>query len=142
MNQDRLQSVLRAILFLGFVLFMVFGPFYRQVLLGESHIFRRWMMFHDRGVSIRDATFYLSDGESLVELDRKQVLDGVDLTAGEAADVWRINTVNEVRLVARLLCDELGDDADIRAVVRVGTMQGNGWQQDTNFNSDQNLCED
>ncbi len=116
--------------------FIVFGPFYRQVLGGESPIFRRWVMYRGVGSQLVDARFYqrLPDGREL-EIDRYAVLGHPDPRRAPR-DLWRIQGSESAHAIARELCGRLGLDADVRVRSRLGSLER--WKPGDR--GDRNLC--
>jgi len=130
------RSTARRLAFVAILVFMVFGPFYRQVLGGESRLFRQWTMFGGTGVGIVDATFLrrLSDGREVV-LDRYEVL-GFSERRDAPREIRRIVGRRETWEVARRLCEALGPNADVRVVSREATRDG--WRP--GYSGEENLC--
>ena len=59
--------VSRATIFVLVLLYIIIGPFYKQVLHGKSDAFRSWQMFHTRGLDVCDVEFYLQHPDGRTE---------------------------------------------------------------------------
>lgn len=127
---------LRLAAFLAVLAFMLFGPFWTQVLGRESRLFRKWTMYHRSGIGVVDATFVrrLPDG-TREELDRFAVLE-IAKPRTEAEQVWRMKGQRQTWEVAQSLCRALGSDADVRVVAREATY--GGWEE--LYRGERNLC--
>ena len=51
----------RLVLMLALAAFMFFGPFYRQVLMGQNPFFPRWVMYSGAGLGVVRVEFFLED---------------------------------------------------------------------------------
>ena len=130
---------IRKVFFLFAVLFILLGPFYRQVLEGESFIFRPWIMFTDRGVGtfLVDFHEFKSDGTH-TKIDYMEVLGHAD-TKGwrEPKALWRLSNWEEgVLKVGSQLCQKLGQQKDIRVYARRAAKHG--WE--IYHEATENLC--
>lgn len=140
-NDARSASVIRTVLFFTILAWMILGPVYRQVFGGTSQIFRSWIMFRNFGIdpatkdSLMDADFYVVDNGKLIEINRFEIL-GYDNPKRALEEVFRIMGKPGIERVSERLCQELGDDADLRVKARMATT--NGWK--TLYNAEDNLC--
>src|SRR4029434_7867279 len=107
--------------------FMVFGPFYRQVLGGKNDLFRRWSMFERGGLGVVEAIFRLhfSSGNEF-ELDRFKIL-GYENPYKAPINVRRIKGQSGLNEVVQKICATLGSDVDVRVTSRIATRKG--WRQ-------------
>lgn len=128
------RKALRAAAFAALAVWIVGGPFYRQVLGGEHQVFRSWKMFSGVGLEAVDARFYEIGPEGARrELDWWRLLG---LPEDAKPRRRRIHGRDATWAVARALCTKLAADADVRVVSRRGTPRG--WQAD--FDGSANLC--
>jgi len=128
---------LRLAAFVALVAYMAFGPCYRQVLGGRSHVFRSWRMFSGIGIGVVDARFAerLPDGSER-RLDRFAVLGYRDPYRAPRA-VRRLAGRDATAELARRLCAAFGAGADVRAYSRIAT--AGGWEPLDD--GARNLCE-
>jgi len=123
--------------FAGILLFMVVGPFYRQVLGERAPIFRAWTMFSKASLGLADVRFSQRrrDG-TLTPIDHYELLGYLDWRQAPL-ELRRIRGLEGVHQVAKELCRILGGDADVRARVRIATRPG--WRTRL-MEADGNLC--
>ena len=67
LHRHKLVTVCRAVAFTLLMLYVVFGPFYKQVLKGKSDAFRAWRMYHTRGIGVCDVEFYIRHQDGRIE---------------------------------------------------------------------------
>jgi hypothetical protein len=126
------------IIFILFLLFILFGPFVRQVVGIESNLFRPWVMFRGTGTGIRDVQFTLQhpNGNN-EEINRYQLLGYENSQAEIPSYVWRMQSEQDIRDVAELICSALDESSDLRVTSRIGTRTG--WVEE--FNGEHNFCQ-
>lgn len=127
---------LRAAIFALLACFMLFGPFYKQVLGKRSMIFRQWTMFSGLGVGFDEVRFTRIGPDG-----RPQALDRFKMMGYEKryeAPMWlkRIPDYDTSLRIGHLLCHTLGEDADVRIASRRATP--NGWV--TRHRPDRDVC--
>lgn len=116
------------------LLFVVGGPFARQVLEWPDRHLSRWIMFRSVGLTLIDARFYRREpGGQLVRAERPSRPGASVVGPGQPE---RLTTYEELEAAARDLCVSLGPEADVRVVSRVATPQG--WLQQ--LAREENLC--
>ena len=71
---NRYASQLRAILFTSLALLILLGPFYRQVLGGDSILFRQWTMFSRIGLGSLVYTLEQRQADSWQQLPHRTAL--------------------------------------------------------------------
>lgn len=136
--KEKRANLLRATGFTIFLVIIVFSPFSKQVLHSNNPLLREWRMFGDVGIGLIDISFYTvgEDGNHDV-LDRYGALG---YTSKEDAPewLWRIDSEEDLELLIVTLCNDLGEETDLRLEGRVATHDG--WEM-IEF-SERNLCED
>ena len=60
-QMKQLNRDARLVLMLALAAFMFFGPFYRQVLMGQNPFFPRWVMYSGAGLGVVRVEFFLED---------------------------------------------------------------------------------
>ena len=130
---------IRLVIFLSIAIFMIAGPFYRQVLGGQNKVFRSWGMFTGAegkyGVGSVDARFtqLLADG-SEIGIDRIETLgfSGKNYTK-LPRNTWLIREKDGGAMeVAKRLCKRLDQISKIRVYARLATYAG--WRVQYNGN--------
>jgi hypothetical protein len=110
----------------GVAVFMVYGPFYGQVLGGKNRLFRPWEMFADRGADMCALAFTLriADGSER-RIDPLKVL-GYGSWRTSKKKYKRINGKREAQRLARKLCERLEADGpvDLRLDLKCGGKDG------------------
>lgn len=123
-ERHKLITVCRAVAFTLLMLYVVFGPFYKQVLKGKSHAFRAWRMYHTRGIGVCDVQFYIQHPDGRIEqIDRFQVL-GRDKLLGSHHHSRRIMGEKGVLRVGQRIRQKVGATVDLRVNARIGTRDG------------------
>jgi hypothetical protein len=116
----------RAVAFTLLMLYVVFGPFYKQVLNGKGDTFRAWQMYHTRGIGICDVEFYIRHPDGRIEhIDYLKTL-GYDKLRGVPHRSRRIMGSKGVLSMGQRLRQKVGAAADLRVNARIGTRDG--WQ--------------
>ena len=122
--ESKLVIVCRAVAFTLLMLYVVFGPFYKQVLKGKSDAFRAWQMYHTRGIGICDVEFYIRHPDGRIEhIDRFQTL-GRDKLLGSHHHSRRIMGAEGMLKVGQRIRQKVGGTADLRVNARIGTRDG------------------
>ena len=123
-ERHKLVTVCRAVAFMLLMLYVVFGPFYKQVLKGKSRVLRAWQMYHIRGLNICDAEFYIRHPDGRIEyIDHFKVL-GYDKLLKLHHHSRRIVGGKGVLEVAQRLRQKVGATVDLRVNARIGTRDG------------------
>jgi hypothetical protein len=126
----------RAALCLSILAFMIGGPFYRQVLGGDSRIFRDWVMYDDFGLGVCRVDYSRRlPGGGAERVDRFAVL-GYPEGAAAPPWLWRISSSGKAFDVGELLCHALGPGADLRIDVACAGI--GGWRQEAR--GDHDVC--
>jgi hypothetical protein len=126
----------RAVVMLGFIGLMVYGPMAKQVFEVRDGRLRSWVMYSGHSLDLCWVEYSGGqDGEERVLLDRYSML-GYDGKWDAPKSVRRIRDRPEAESMGRRLCGELGRDADVRVVGECATRQG--WEEE--FVGTKNLC--
>ena len=122
--ESKLVIVCRAVAFTLLMLYVVFGPFYKQVLKGTSTAFRAWRMYHSRGIGICDVDFYIRHPDGRIEhIDHFKTL-GYDKLLKLHHHSRRIRYAKGVLEVGQLMRQKAGNDVDLRVNARIGAREG------------------
>ena len=122
--ESRLVIVCRAVAFTLLMLYVVFGPFYKQVLKGKGDAFRAWRMYHSRGIGICDVEFYIRHPDGRIEhIDHFKTL-GYDKLLKLHHHSRRIMGAEGVLQVGQRMRQKVGAAADLRVNARIGTRKG------------------
>lgn len=122
--ESKLVIVCRVVAFTLLTLYVVFGPFYTQVLKGKSNLFRAWRMYHTRGIDVCDVQFYIRHPDGRIEhIDHLQVL-GRDKLLGSHHHSRRIMGETDVLRVGQRIRQKMGTVVDLRVNARIGTRDG------------------
>jgi hypothetical protein len=123
----RAQEVGRALVFVGFTLWILAGPVYVQLLHGKRPAYA-WRMFGSRGLGVVEARFEraLPDG-TRAPVERTALL-GYPSRFAAPRDVRRIMGEDGLRRAVSELCARLGAGADLRVHARLGIADGDGWR--------------
>jgi hypothetical protein len=133
------QRNIRKVMLLLIMLFIMLGPFYRQVLGGTSYLFRPWIMFADRGVGIFVVDFRERKANgSEVRIDYMQALGyGNTPHRQRPKSLWRITSWEDgVLRIGDQLCRALGEARDIRVYSQ--RADKDGWK--VHHAATRNLC--
>lgn len=133
---DRVRFWLRAIVFVPLAGFMLFGPFYTQILGNASPYLREWIMFSGLGVGFDEVRFSRLGADGKAEpLDRFELMG---YRQRHKAPTWltRIPDYDTSLRIGHLLCHRLGDGADVRIESRRATIRG--WTP--GHRGDRNVC--
>lgn len=125
----------RAIVFALVALWIVGGPFYRQVLGGRWEALRAWRMFHSRGIDTIEVRFERVRPDGTREpLERFAALGRSrdDTRLAERRLVGR----EQLQRAVRQLCGQLGAGTDLRGHARIAVEAGWVVVED----GDRNLC--
>ena len=123
-TESKLVIICRVVAFTLLMLYVVFGPFYKQVLKGKSRAFRAWQMYHIRGLNICDVEFYIRHPDGRIEyIDHFKVL-GYDKLLKLHHHSRRIMGGKGVLEVAQRLRQKVGATVDLRVNARIGTRDG------------------
>ena len=123
-EQHKLVIVCRVVVFVLLMLYVVFGPFYVQVLKGKSKAFRAWRMYHTRGIDICDVQFYIRHPDGRIEhIDHFEAL-GRDKLLKSHHHKRRIMGEKGVLAVGRRIRQKVGATVDLRVNARIGTRDG------------------
>ena len=103
MNED-LQFRLRLLLFTVLVLFMLIGPFYKQIIKGKSYIFREWIMFSGLSFGIYDIqlTEHLKDGSKIPV----NYIEKLNIKKKSNKNYWRVMNPQHVLRILKSVCIE------------------------------------
>ena len=124
--ESKLVTVFRAVAFALLMLYVIFGPFYKQVLKGKGNAFRSWQMYHLRGPGVCAVEFYIRHPDGRIEhIDYFKTL-GYDKLRSLHHHSRRIMKEKGVLDVGQRLRQRIGADADLRVNARIGTRDG--WQ--------------
>ena len=116
--------ICRTVAFTFLMLFVVFGPVYKQVLKGKSAVLPAWRMYHTRGIGICDVEFYIRHPDGRTEyIDHFKVLD-YDKLLNLHHHFRRIRREKGVLEVGRRLRQKIGNAVDLRVNARIGTRKG------------------
>ncbi len=122
--ESKLVIICRAVAFTLLMLYVVFGPFYKQVLKGKSDAFRSWQMYHLRGLDVCDVQFYIRHPDGRIEhIDRFQVF-GRDKLLKSHHHSRRLMGEEDVLRVGRRIRQKVGATVDLRVNARIGTREG------------------
>ena len=122
--ESKLVTVCRVVAFTLLMLYVVFGPFYTQVLKGKSNLFRAWQMYHTRGIDVCDVQFYIRHPDGRIEhIDHLQVL-GRDKLLRSHHHSRRIMGETDVLRVGQHIRQKVGAAVDLRVNARIGTRDG------------------
>ena len=125
-TENKLVIVCRIVAFTLLMLYVVFGPFYKQVLKGKGNLFRAWRMYHTRGIDVCDVQFYIRHPDGRIEhIDRFEAL-GRDKLLGSHHSARRIMGETGVLRVGQRIRQKVGAAVDLRVNARIGTR--NGWK--------------
>ena len=120
----RLKEHACAFAFAVFALLMVGGPFYKQVLGGETILLREWTMYSGLGLRVCDVAFYIQEADGRrVPVDRYEVL-GYASFQEAPMEVRRMQGEAEVLAVAYKMQEVLGEDTDLRVDAQIATPVG------------------
>ena len=123
-ERHKLVIVCRAVAFTLLMLYVVFGPFYKQVLKGKGNAFRAWRMYHSRGIGVCAVEFYIRQPDGRIEyIDYFKTL-GYDKLVGLPHRSRRILGEKGVLEVGQRLRKKVGTAADLRVNARIGTRDG------------------
>jgi len=128
MQSNRLVIATRWVLVVLVFGFIMWGPFYRQILGGESNIFRKWAMFMNYAVGgIWDVRYTQKTSAGEVALNRFEVL-GFSSPREAPIPLRRFRRKEDIVICGKAMCRALGgQDRDIRLYARVATKQGWRW---------------
>jgi hypothetical protein len=128
-------AVARTLVASALAAYIVFGPFYRQVLHGHNEWLRPWVMFSGAGLDATQVEYRSrgSDGHESV-LDRYAILAS---TGAPTRTLSKVTDAKAAKRVGQMLCRKLGEGADVRVYLRVATR--NGWKRE--LSGEENLCE-
>jgi len=131
---------LRIIFFIFIVLFMFFGPFYRQLIGGDSEIFRRWRMFRSRGAMMCAVSYHqrFPNGEQ-EKLNRYPIL-GEDSWRTSKRKFKRITSKKKAIRMGKRVCKKLGDDADVRVRLKCTPKYGKNNNWVVILHEEENIC--
>ncbi|MYE88791.1 hypothetical protein F4X33_07350 [Candidatus Poribacteria bacterium] len=122
--ESKLVIACRAVAFMLLMLYVVFSPFYKQVLKGKSTTFRAWRMYHSRGIGICDVDFYIRHPDGRIEhIDHFKTL-GYDKLLKSHHHSRRIRHAEGVLEVGQRMRQRVGSAADLRVNARIGTRDG------------------
>ena len=122
--ESKLVIVFRAVAFTLLMLYVVSGPFYKQVLKGKGNAFRAWRMYQTRGIGVCAVEFYIRHPDGRIEhIDYLKTL-GYDKLRGLHHHSRRIMREKGVLDVGQRLRQRIGAAADLRVNARIGTRDG------------------
>lgn len=122
--ESKLVTVCRTVVFALLMLYVIFGPFYKEVLKGKSRAFRSWPMYHTRGLGVCDVQFYIRHPDGRIEyINHFKVLD-YDKLLKLHHHSRRIKRAKGVLEVGQRLRQKVGEAADLRVNARIGTSEG------------------
>ena len=122
--ESKLVIVCRVLAFTLLMLYVVFGPFYKQVLRGKGNLFRAWRMYHTRGINVCDVQFYIRHPDGRIEhIDHFQAL-GRDKLLRSHHHSRRIMGETGVLRVGQRIRQKVGAAVDLRVNARIGTRDG------------------
>ena len=122
--ESKLIIVCRAVAFILLMLYVIFGPFYRQVLKGKGDVIPAWRMYHTRGIGVCDVEFYIRHPDGRIEdIDHFKIL-GYDKLLKFHHHSRRIRREKGVLEVGRRMRQQVGNAADLRVNARIGTREG------------------
>ncbi len=123
-ERHKLVIICRAVAFSLLMLYVVFGPFYKQVLKGKSDAFRAWRMYHTRGIGVCDVEFFIRHSDGRIDhIDYFKVL-GYDKLRKLHHHSRRIMGEKGVLEVGQRLRQKVGSVVDLRVNARIGTRDG------------------
>ena len=122
--ESKLVIVCRAVAFTLLMLYVVFGPFYKQVLKGKSDVFRAWRMYHTRGIGVCDVEFYIRHPNGRIEPINYSKMLGYDKLLKLHHHSRRIMGEKGVLEVGQRLRQKVGDAVNLRVNARIGTREG------------------
>ena len=122
--ESKLVIVCRAAVFTLLMLYIVLGPFYKQVLKGKSNALPAWRMYYGRGFGVCDVEFYIRHPDGRIEyIDHFKAL-GYDKLLKLHHHSRRIRRAKGVLEVGQGMRQKVGDTADLRVNARIGTRDG------------------
>ncbi len=122
--ESKLVIVCRAVAFALLMLYVAFGPFYKQGLRGKSNAFQAWRMYHTRGIGVCDVEFYIRHPDGRIEhVDHFKTLD-YDKLLKSHHHLRRIMGAKGVLHVGQRIRQKVGNTADLRVNARIGTRKG------------------
>ena len=126
----------RIIIFVVLLLFMFFGPFYKQVLNGESKIFRQWEMWRKTGEKLYHVEFYeiSKNGDSKFINYQKAVYNKT--TKANIKRLKRIYKARDLDFIVKILCIKKKKDSYLRMYLRKFSREG--WI--VLYDKDENIC--
>lgn len=99
-------------------------------------MFRNIGIDPDADNGLMDATFYVVASGELKEINRFEIL-GYENPRHAPEEIFRITGESGIEYVSESLCEELGNDSDLRVKARMATKQG--WK--IQYNAEKNLCD-
>ncbi len=123
----------RAVIFSILTLFIFLGPFYKQVLHGESNYIRKWTMWSNTGKGLYNVRIYqkFQNGNTKY-ISYKNSLNLKTQIRG----LKRIYSVNKLETILKLLCQK--DYEDSFLILNLQRYRANGWV--TIYNENTNIC--
>ena len=122
--ERKLVIVCRAAAFTLLMLYVVFGPTYKQILKRKSNVIPGWQMYHTRGINICDVEFYIRHPDGRIEhIDHFKIL-GYDKLLKLHHHSRRIVGGKGVLDMGQRLRQKVGAAVDLRVNARVGTHDG------------------
>ena len=122
--ENKWVIVCRAVAFTLLILYVVFGPFYKQVLKCKGNAFWAWRMYHTRGIGTCDVEFYIRHPDGRIEhINHFKALD-YDKLLKLHHHSRRIRHAKGVLEVGQLMRQKVGNDVDLRVNARIGTREG------------------
>ena len=122
--ESKWAIVFRAVAFTLLMLYVVFGPFYKQVLKGKGNAFRAWRMYQTRGIGVCAVEFYIRHPDGRIEhIDYLKTL-GYDKLRRVPHRSRRIMGGKGVLKVGQRIRQKVGGAADLRVNARIGTRDG------------------
>jgi hypothetical protein len=95
---------------------MFFGPFYRQVMMGQNQIFPRWIMYSGAGLGVVRVEFFLEDHAG----GRKRLQ-----RVGDGGDELRlISGMADLQAMIRDLVDQHHDSRALIVNAEIATPRG------------------
>ena len=110
------------LLFPLLLLFMGFGPFYRQVLKGDAVLFREWIMFRGYGRQVCDVKFFF-DKDGVREQVPRLKYFGFSSFLRAPKQIKRLENRTAVMRQGQVLCRQGAFD-ELLVNYRCGTPQG------------------
>ena len=122
--ESKLVIICRAVAFTLLMLYVVFGPTYKQILKRKSNVVPGWQMYHTRGINICDVEFYIRHSDGRIEhIDYFKIL-GYDKLLKLHHHSRRIAGGKGVLDVGQRLRQKVGATVDLRVNARIGTPDG------------------